>query len=265
MHLAQMAMNYLRRVIPEEIMQRAFISPTMLSFNKTYSLDAIVIQEVIRGQVFEDCNMVGGTEVVIALNGIDFIYHDNYSLSFTIPRNRTDGRTIMRVLSISYGQGQAQGFAAYSMTASVPLLEAGQQLVNSNSSIPSVSTAYIRLIGDNTVLVQDNVSLPAYTYLRCVLENERDFGNIPQAYYTTFYKLVEQAAKAMIYTRLVLKQERGFIHGGAALGEMKAIIDTYADANDVYMTMLDEKWTKQSLLADPESKRRHLKMIMSSY
>lgn len=262
MRLPQLAMNYLNRVIPREILERAFIDPSLRVGKTTYSLDALIKNEVLYGQVFEDCNTVGGSETVVPLNGLRFEFLDNYTLSFTVPRNRTNGRTISRILSISYGQGVIQGFSDYSSSATVPLLEAGKQLVNSHSAIPVVSTATCRLIGDNCVLVQDNVSMPVFTYLRCMLENESDFGNISPAYYTTFYKLVEYCAKAMIYNRLVLKQERGFIYGGASLGEMKGIIDSYADANDLYMEVLNNKWRKQSLLNDPESKRRHLKLLI---
>jgi hypothetical protein len=46
------------------------------------------------------------------------------------------------------------------------------------------------------------------------------------------------------------------------IGRVRDIIDTYADANEMYDTFIEEQWRKQVLMADHETNSRIMKMTV---
>jgi hypothetical protein len=120
----------------------------------------------------------------------------------------------------------------------------------------------VTLIGDNTVLVSDAQALPGVMYLRCMLQHEPNFANLPSAYYKKFSELCVLAAKAWIWTNLVIPLDEGLIKAGSTINRFREIVDSFQDADQMYEDFLRDKWRVSGVMADKEKYRRILRMTV---
>lgn len=260
MNLVQQALNQLYYVVPRQVLEAAFIHPQPYSRRLPISLDTLIMDKVVRPRVMNDCNLVGGVETTIPLGGIRPEIFEDYSIVYNIPKQLTEGRSITTVLHLTYGEAPARALQMGSPNNS-GMLSGAQSVVDGVGEIPVVSTADVRLIGENTVLIRGNLQLPTNVYLRCILEQDEAFSHIQPRSFPSFFKLVEYAVKAYIYNELGMRIDQSYLSGGVELGRIREVVDSYADANELYQTYMEEVWAKTSLLNDHESKWRHLKSI----
>lgn len=252
--------------IPRAILEAVFIKRSERWRQAPASLDEHILNEVVRPRVLVDCNLVGGTEVFIPMEGLPIERQNDYTSVYRIPKDRTQGRSIMSVLNITFSDPTK--VSSYGVAAGANqsiMLQAGQAVMDAMGSMPVTSTAYVQLIGENVVMVRDTVLLPANIYLRCLLENDSNMSHIQLKSYRDFSKLVELAVKAYIYNEYVITMDMGELYAGQQLGRFKEIIDNYADAEELYQTFLTERWEKVSLMNDREQHTRFLRLMMGGF
>jgi hypothetical protein len=256
------SLQQLRYQIPKEILEKVFLSNLNYRTIQATTLDTRIRQEVIESRVLVDCNLAGGTETHIPLSDLPKEFIDPFTAIYRIPKTMTQGRTITRALSVSFGEGAIMGASNIAPTQGNALLDAAAGVLNSALPIPIVSTAQVQLIGENTVMIADNMALPVNIFLRCWLENDENFNHIQPTSYKNFAKLVELATKAYIYINAQIPMDKAFIHAGSELGRFKDIIDGYADANEQYDTHYNEVWRKTAYLNDYNAHRRHCQRVL---
>ncbi len=248
--------------IPPQILQAAFVTREFGHRPLPVNIETLIRDRVIYARVMVDCNLVGGTQLVIPLSTVKPEYIDLNTMVYRIPKSLTQGRTITRLLSLSSGVGTGYNSAMtrnpYGFSA---VVDAADAVVASHAPIPLVSTANLRLIGENTVLVTEQVSLPSNVQLTCYVEYDEEFSQLRPTAYPKFSRLVELAVKAYIYNELAIPMGQAQLVGGMELGRFREIIDSYADANELYETYLQETWRRVALLNDAGSRERHLRML----
>lgn len=255
--------------IPKEILNQVFRDKSFHFRATPISIDEQILSKVIRSRVLVDCNLVGGTETILALDGVPFERVDTYVTVYHIPKDLTQGRSIMSVLSVSYmtpgmmAMAPAmQGFNPGSVTA--PLM-AGQAMMDAMSHLPICSTAKAQLIGENTVMIRDIAPPVGYSYIRCILANDENMSHIQMRSITPFCKLVELACKSFIYNEYIVTLDQGQLYGGHDLGKIKEIIESYSEAEEQYQEFLTQKWQAISFMNDRESFERFTKLMIGSY
>lgn len=261
MNIIKKAIDEIRYEIPRQILVEAFTDPEMVRLGSSVSLDTMIRQDVIDARVIPDCNLVGGMTVNIPLHSLTPEYMDVTTLIYRIPKSLTQGRSITTALELSVGDLSMLGNAAIVQQSNSALVNAAEALLNANRPIYSPSTAYVRLIAENTVMVSENYQLPTNLYLRCILENDSQLSNLPASAYHDFATLCKLATKAHVFNRLALSLDIGQMYSGMAMGRFKEIVDGYADANELYGTFLKDTWRKVAVFSDHEAKIRHLKQI----
>lgn len=247
--------------IPLDILTRAFTPKNFYNRPLPLNIDSMIREKVIEARVRVDCDLQGGTQVNIPLRGIQPEYLDLYNLIYRIPKTMTQNRKITRVLDLAVGYGSVWGTTNMGLQGSSPLLDAASGVLASAAPIPIVSTAYVDLIAENTVLISDALQFPVNAFLRCMVENDQDFTTLPPQAYHDFAKLVELAVKAYIYNSLTIQIGSGEIQAGQELGRFKEIVDGYADANDLYSEFLKDTWRQVAILSDPISFQQSLRML----
>lgn len=254
--------------IPRRILEEVFLKRNWGGRGAPISLDEEILKAVVRPRVLVDCNLVGGTEAFIPLDGVPVERANDYTSVYRIPKDRTQGRTIISALNVTfsdptraaaYGYGTAAG-GNYSIMQNV-----GQGVMDAHGAIPVTSTASVQLIAENTVMVRDTTLLPANIFLRCVLANDENMSHIQIKSYREFAKLVEHAVKAYIYNTYIVEMDMGQLVGGQNLGVFKEIVTGYADEEDLYQTFLAERWQKVAFMNDRETYNRFLKMKIGGY
>lgn len=258
----QKAIQEVKYAIPEEILNEVFLKREFGQTALPVSLDTMIREKVIDERVMVDCNLLGGTQVELPLHGVRPEQVDVYKIIYRIPMSVTQNRTISRVLSLTVGQSTMLNTSYMGVEGYSQILEAAKGMMNAQAGIPIVSTAYIRLIAQNTVLVSDYLSLPRASFLRCYLENDDEYSQLNPMTYPHFCHLVELAVKAYIHVKADIRTGMGRLVGGMELGRFREIIDSYADANQMYKDYIKETWTKVMVMDDPRSKERMLRMAV---
>lgn len=262
MNPIQKAIMDVKYKIPPHILQAAFVHREFGHRPLPVDVDALIRDRVINARVMVDCNLVGGQQVVIPLSTVAPEYLDPRTIVYRIPKSLTQGRSITRVLAMGVGLGTiASNIVNRNSYGYSAVLDAADAVVDSHAPVPMVSTAYLRLIAENVVMVTEMVALPSNVELRCFLENDEDFSQLRTTAYPKFSRLVELAVKAYIYNELSIPIGQGQLVGGMELGKFREVVDGYADANELYDTYLQETWTKVALFNDGTSRERHLRLI----
>jgi hypothetical protein len=259
----QKSISELHFRIPPEVLDTVFLKRVERWRDTPKTVDEQIMSLVIRPRVLTDCNLVGGRQLWICLDGLRVGGDGVYESVFRIPKNRTNGASIMSVLNVSFADPSrisAAGVAANGQNNM--MLQGGQAVMDAMGMIPQTSTSRIELIAENTILIRDVMTMPANAYLRCTVANDENMNNIQLRSYQAFCKLVEFAVKSYIYIHYIVPLDIGELRGGQTLGMIKTIIESYADAEENYSTYLREKWAKVARMNDGENFTRTLRMIL---
>lgn len=263
-----------RARIPKALLEKAFIN-RFQGWNSPIdnNIDAQIENLVIRQRVLPDCDLLGGTQVVIPLRGLETSYPDSFTTVVRIPKTLTQGRSIISVVTVGFISPSSLGAMAYANGASgtavstypsrsTAIGNAMGALVNAFDRIPITNTAGVELIAENVIAVRDNLAVIGDSYLMCVLSNQENMGNINPRSIPAFSELVLLAAKAYIYNTLIIEVDTAELQGGMQLGVFKNILDTYSDADQAYVDYRDHKWKKIALMNDKVRWRNMVRMAV---
>ncbi|MNZ13952.1 hypothetical protein D3C78_308650 [compost metagenome] len=272
MDLISNALDWVKLEIPDEVLRYTF-SPTRYDPSKNgmirdystgVSLDTIIRRKIIDGRVMTDINLCSGVELFLPLNNVESERVDNWTYIYRIPKEMTQGRSITEVYGLSYGQGHTLGNVGVISEDRSMVLEAAAGLMQSNASWTQVQTAYCTLVADNTVMVTNMNRVPGISYLRCLVSHDPNLANMSGHYADKFNELVTLATKAYIYTRTIIPLDEGAIRGGASLGRIREVVDSYADALTMYKESLRDKWRKAGVMSNKAQHHRLLRYTVGS-
>lgn len=270
MSIIRHAILKVRQTIPLQILQKTFapISPSW-AHSTTYNLDQQIERSVIREIVFPDCNIVGGKEENITIGDLPWNVSGN-DVVIRIPKERTQGRSIVSVKEVIFAANTTMGYYSsshlsnYNATANrndrSAMMGALSTMISSQDNLPIVSTASVELVGENTILVRNCGYLQLTSAARVVLEYDEGLSNINVRSYNHFAKLVEYATKAKIYNDLIIRMGSGELQAGFELGIFKEIVSSYSDAQENYQTYLKGPWARVAWMSDHARYERLVKM-----
>ncbi len=255
--------------IPKEILSEVFKPLTFSWTPASVSLDEQILNKIIRPKVFVDANIVGGSEVIIPTHNLVRESSDEYTTVFHIPKNLTQGRSLLAVLSISYMD--AASLSSYNRTAIYDPCsitangQAAEALFNASNTIIMPSTARVELIAENTVMVRDTARVQATGFLRCLVAYDASMSQIHIGSILDFTELAVLGAKAFIYNDYRVKLDEGKVTGGFELGSFREIVDSYSDAREQYNEYLRNIWRKVAHMNDRESYERLIRMQIGGF
>lgn len=235
------------REIPREILNMTFVPPNYLG-TITPNLHHLIKSTIITDWVLKDCNVVAGIETIIDITNVPIDYV-NMGMVLHVGLGPTGGKRMTSVLSVGYGYNAMAG---------------GQPGIASALTEPlQTSDARCQLIGENIVYV-DGYTGVWLTNLRCVLENDAEFNNIPQRALTILSDMCTLAAKAYIYNTMTVRLSTGEIVRGIAMSRIMDLVNGYSDANQMYRELLTTKWAKINYMSDKVSMNRHIRRSVPS-
>lgn len=254
------ALKTISQQIPREVLEKAFIPLVNYNSSIPITVDARIRDLVIYNKVMDDINIIGGTHITVPLYGLPYETVEANAFVFRIPKERTQGRSIVSALSLTVGGVATSGMVANPLTSVPDSINATQQMLASVASIPYISEAQISMLADNVVLVQGLTAMPEGLYLRCEVENDANLNNLKRRSYFAFSKLCVLACKSWIYNNTIIPMGNAFYEGGINLGKLAEIIESYSDAEEEYQEFLLTKWAKVSKLNDAETVERLVRL-----
>lgn len=231
--------------IPPQILEKAFNAHPQYGVGLFKSRAELIADEVIRKRVIVDCNIVGGEQRSISLDGIPGKSVGD-ALIYKIPLKKTGGRHIISVMGLE-------------------TTEAGSQMnslsmVNAANGPETLNSSKVELVGPNCIAVETVV--PGIgMFLRCMLANDPELSNFNQKSYLAFGELCVLAAKSIIYNKLIITLGESGSNGGNTNAATQSIIDSYADATELYNEFINKRWRKISMMTDTVTNNRILEMI----
>lgn len=239
----QRALLQLHYTIPAEILDETFLNNENSYREESYSLDDKIKELVVHRRVNVDADLVGGNLVFIYIGDLFTEYVNPYTAIVRIPKSKTAGKTIVSVLSVYniLEVGMSTPGAANPFIEN-NLVLAGNAMMNAMASAPAIISAYLELIGENTVLIRQNTTLTNMNFIRCILSNNEDMSNLQLRSIPQYCKLVELGVKSYIYNYWAVKIGLGFLVGGKELGPFKDVVESYSDAEQQYQEYLNNVW-----------------------
>lgn len=259
------ALNTIKSKIPRQVLEACFLKSRGFGDLRTVyavSLEHRIREDVVIPRVMVDANLVGGEDTHVDLTGLLTEHLPAGRTIWRIPLERTGGRNINKVDSLVIKTGATDGaMGRYALNQGSAVMSAVNQVMDHYAPIPNISHSEINLVGENVIMAKGLIPAMPDLYLKCTLENDDNFNNLPKTSYIKFVKLVELAVKSHIYNTLIINIDSAKLSGGRELGSFLNVVDSYADAEEMYTEYLTTTWAKIAILSDPESKRRHLEMI----
>ncbi len=239
--------SVIKRSIPPQVLNYVFKTPATFSTIQP-SIEYELRNRIIDGWVLKDCNVIGGIEAHIDLEGCSLREYPG-GILIVIPDSKTGGKAITSVHSITFSVGTYY-------TGSY-----GNDIVNAAVGVQSMGTARAMLVGYNTVYVEGAVITPM-RFLKCTLENDKEFLNINDRSMAFLSKMCVLATKAYIYNNVVIDAESEVIIQGLPKGKINDIIGEYADSLEMYNELLSTKLRRTLILNDRVSHNRHIRMLL---
>lgn len=270
MNVIQYALDQIGYEIPTEVLKETFASrrydpargERFRDNNLGLSIDAVIRKEIIEGRVAIDINLCSGVETMIPLSGLCMEQVDQWNFIYRIPDNLTGGRSITAVYDVTFGRGHNGMAGLNTISQGSQLANAAGAIMKSIAPIPNTQTPFVQLIGENTILINDIQGINNNMFLRCMVTHEPNFANIKPPLYRKFADMVVLAVKAAIYNKLIILLDEGQIKAGASIGRFREVVDSYADANQLYRDFLHDKWRVSSTINDTQKYRNILKLAV---
>lgn len=270
----QKALSDIKRRIPKEILETVFLPKrsyhmVIERFLPT-TIENRIREEIIEGRVREDCDITGGTEVYIPLSSIQPEVSGEGMWVYVIPKTLMQGRRIVSALSIAFGPINPDMGSQIGVTGSTNYnqmeLECNhggythlsKEILYSNTPMQLNQSAQVRLIGENVILVEDNIR-PTSAWLRCKVSADDEFSHLNPRSWLAFSHLCVLATKAYIYNNYIIKMGDAELKVGFDLGVFKQIVEGYADADEMYREYLEQTWIAKQFMNDRHAFNRFIK------
>jgi hypothetical protein len=260
------AISEIKFIIPREILNEVFIQRQLQYRTTPTNIDTEILAQVIRPRVLVDCDLIGGMEIFVPLANVPGVQVNLYTNVYNIPKSLTQNRPIISVLNITFNDPTNLSTYGNNATNQTSIaLQVAQGVMDAQGAIPLTSTADVTLIGENTVMVRDLITIPTNCYLRCKIGNDDRMNHLQPTAYLHFAKNCEYAVKSFIHKELVVKMGSGQLQAGQLLGPFKEVVESYSDAEQNYQDHRKTVMQKLLLMSDGESYRRLLKLKFGGY
>jgi len=265
MSAVKYALDRLSLEIPSEILNLAFMrKATVYSIPTT--LEKQITDLVIEPIVLKDCNLIGGIELTIPVNGCNVTYYEHAmnqrNLVISVPYELTNNKKVLNALSLTANVT----YTNMTNTSGNPLINSANNVMYHMGSVGSSTViTNLELIAPNVILVHDNVMAIANGFLRIIVENNSNLSNLQPSSYIAFSELVTYAVKAFIYNKLVIALDKGELYNGHELSKVSDIVDDYSSALEDYKTFLKEKMAKILFMNNSVSMSRYIQGMVSPF
>lgn len=272
------AVNMINQSIPYELRHAGVMMDEQEATANITTIDDKILRKVIRKRVLLDANVVGGVEMIIALNTVQPSFYEQFYTVYQIPPELLLHREIISVLGLSFiptsgvygpatgmfGSSGSYNSASFGSSGSANAVTGvSGRIGDAASSSGMMNNTHTEIVGHNTILVYAHYRMLASLGLRVVVENENNMNNIQPRSYINFGKLCTLAVKAYLYNKLIIPINSGYLSSGQDLGMFKSILESYSSAEEDYQVFLREVWTSVAYMNDTTRYNRLLSSMLS--
>lgn len=243
MNVIDYCLRRIRQRIPEPILRIAFIPDELRRAGVASGVDNEITRLVIDEYVVPEISRMG-QYAEVDLQGLPYENDqaDYYSRVYFIDDFKTGGREIIGgYLAVTPVAGQAYTLppaGSYLDGATSGINASTQQVVDSQSALPRISSAEVRVLGPNTVKIKDPGMFVYATKLMAKLSMSDELNEIKVDFFPLIADLAVFAVKNYVYNKLIFDMDAGKLENGMEFGAFRNEIEKYSDAGDSFNDML---------------------------
>ena len=264
------ALTRVLATIPNELLTLAFT--VREPYQKTYPLEQMILEKVVRGIVRKDANIYGGKKKQIVLlpeyrEQLKWDRSDAHTFTglfslYRIPPSEREGQEIVEVDGLLYRGNYSAGIAPYTAgwTGGATEQMIAATVIDSHTGFSSPPRPDVTLLAGDLVRLTPSQHGEVVWVLSCRIGYDQDFTNLNTAAIPLFTDVVIAATKMYCYNKLIVPTDKAFIESGYELSSYKMILDGWSDSQDRYKELLKE--FVGSMLLDPEKLRPLLRYML---
>lgn len=277
MNAINYAINEIKYSVPYEILYAGMtIDEDPLIVNMS-SLEDKVLNKVFKKRVLMAANVVGGIELIIPIASVMPTYTEPMYTVYHIPPELVMDKEIMSALSLAYlptsgfmgvtggagnpGSSTITGSTNYGNNTAT--MNVANRIGSSFNAAGIISSAHLEIVARNTIAVYAYYQTLSNYGMRVVVQNDENLNNIQPRSYPALGKLGVLATKAYLYNKLIVPINSGYLSGGQDLGMFKTILESYAEAEEMYQAFMREVWGQVSFMNDTTRYNNYLTSMLS--
>lgn len=263
------ALTRIKLAIPSELLKAAFT--VREASEKTYPIEQMILEKIIRGIVRKEANLYGGKQKQIVLlpeyqekmkfNKSDaFMFTGPFSL-YRIPPCEREGQAITDVIGLTY-RGNYAGYIPHAngWAGGANVSTLGANVMDAHTFASHPPRPDVTLLSGDLVRLSPSQHGGVIWILSCKIGYDSNFTNLNPQAVDSFVELCIAATKMYVYNKLVIATDKAFIESGYELSSFKLELDRYQDQADRYRELLKE--FSGSVQMDPEAMRSLLPYLL---
>lgn len=267
-----MALTKTVHSIPPQILDVAMRTANR-RWKESNHIASFICQHIIQDRVYKDCNLSAGMVKTIALRNewieTGYMEHGGYAgddgpyTLYRIPAQFRDNMPITNVLSIQYPYNTYLGGGIGDMalgSGGFNLVEQLDQVLNSYTLATPRNHPTVRLMSGDLVKLTPSQYANQNWLLTVMINYDPQFTNLHNSAVPVFQNLVMLATKQWCYNNLYIDVDRAYMETGVDIGAFKTVLETYADAGQLYDEEL-LKWRGVGNM-DPTRRARLLQFML---
>lgn len=265
MSAIQYATSYVMRAIPRMILKIGLLPKNTYAFLPV-SEEQALYDQVIFPIVLADINHVTGQNQLIPLTNAATTRLGATTLLFHIPNTTLGDRKLNAVYEVGFIPnfngvfGQLDNAIYNNSCGATETNIQLQKLYNTQTPSYIPVSAHCKLINSETIFAEFYGMATSPNVARVSLMHDHNLSNIQPKSHRVFAELCLLATKQYIYNNTILTLDGGFIEHGMEYPTVKAIIEEYRDASEMYNELLNGRWRQVCALADSH---RHASTLRS--
>jgi hypothetical protein len=239
MNVLDACLRRIRRKIPEPILRAAFVPDNLKLLGIASSVDNEIMNRVLREYVIPEVARMGQyMEIDLTSATYEPDPIDQYSRVYFIDEQITGGRELVAAhIAVTPVAGQAYTLppaGSYLDGVTSGVLSSVNKLVDSNSAMPRISSAEVRIAGPNAIVVKDPGMFVYATKIMAQFAMTEELNEIKPAFFPVIEELAEYACKGYIHSKLIFDMDSGMLQNGMQFGAFSDVIQTYSDAGQMF-------------------------------
>lgn len=258
-------LDVIEREIPEKVLNSIF-RPRNPHFNDgtQYNVREIIRAEVINEWLIRDLNTHGVKEMLLPLNTSRVVELNWNQKLIIIPKSATANRRIIGLSRVGFfnpyaimGSDNSAGLGISEVQSALDKMGA------SLTAIPRVESKYVRIVNENTFLLEDVVLINTSFWAGVCVEADEALSDFSPAYWSKLSEYATLACKAVCYRKFINNYDGVMIEGGHELGTLSDLVQSWSDTAEQYNDFRKTKFRKITRLNDKYWKREHIKSIIN--
>jgi len=239
--------------IPIEILEIAF--KDFKKYRRIVNIDTLIEKNIINS-FYKDLNLQGGIKANIPLSDFNITYTNNIESVVELKKDIYPMKKIITVTEILQGNVMS----SYGVSGRSPI----DQLAGSiDKGTIGYFSSDVEVLSDRELYIEAPSEYLHGSEVVCYMSYGREMREIQPRYHLSLGALCLDKAKAIIYTKLIIKIDQGKIYHGHNMSTIQNIISGWSDSNKEYLEAMMVRGGKLLHMNDKRTMKESIGLLFN--